>query len=68
MVQIMFNLALFAAWVALTAALTVGVSILGQNNPSLGGSSAFAIWLVGQLVIMSPLLVVIWRRRRMDFE
>jgi len=64
----MFNLALFAVWVALTAALTVGVSILGQNNPSLSGSSAFAVWLVGELVIMSPLLAVIWRRRRMDFE
>jgi hypothetical protein len=67
-VQIIMNLALFFVWMALTAALTAGVSILGEENPSISGASGFAMWLAGQLVILSPLILVAWKRRRYDFE
>ena len=66
--QIVVNLLLIALWAALTAALTVGVSVLGERNPQMGGLSAFGIWLVGQLIILLPLIRVLWRDRRMDFE
>lgn len=66
--QIVVNLLLFSLWVALTAAMTVGVSMLGERNPQMSGLAAFGIWLVGQLIILLPLIRILWRDRRLDFE
>lgn len=68
MVKILVNLLLFALWLGLTSALTVGVATLGQNNPGMSGGAAFGIWLVGELVILLPLIRVLWRDRALDFE
>ncbi len=68
MVQIIINLLLFGLWVALTAALTVGVSSLAADNPAVGSLPAFGIWLLGQLVILVPMVRILWRDRRFDFE
>ncbi len=68
MVQIFINLLLFVLWLVLTAGLTVGVSQLGAENPNFGGGASVLLWLVGELVILAPLLRIIWRDRRLDFE
>ncbi len=66
--QIVVNLLLFSLWVVLTAALTVGVSVLGDRNPQMSELAAVGIWLVGELIILLPLIRVLWRDRRLDFE
>ena len=68
MVTILLNLVYFAVWLGLTGALTVGVSRLSQDNPSFGGGLAVVTWLVGELIILSPILRIAWRDRRLDFE
>ncbi len=68
MLQIIMNLALFFVWMGLTAALTAGISVMSADNPAITGGVAFAIWLVGQLVILSPVILIAWKRRRYEFE
>ncbi|MAE96667.1 MAG: hypothetical protein CL910_18625 [Deltaproteobacteria bacterium] len=68
MVQILVNLLIFAVWLGLTAALTVGVATLGQDNPGMSGGAAFGLWLAGELVILAPFIRVLWRDRALDFE
>ncbi len=68
MVRILVNLLYFAVWLGLTGALTVGVSMLSQDNPSFGGGKAVVTWLIGELIILAPILRTAWRDRRLDFE
>ncbi len=68
MVQIILNLLLFGLWVVLTGALTVGVSNLAADNPAFGSLPAFGLWLLGQMIILIPMIRILWRDRRFDFE
>ncbi len=68
MLQIAVNLFLCVLWAALTALLTVGISILSKDNPDITGGTAFGMWLLGELVILSPFILLMWKRRRYEFE
>lgn len=60
--EIVMNLSIFLVWVVLSTGLARLIYALSEG-PGLGASGAVAIWLVGQLVILSPLLLKAWRHR-----
>ena len=62
MMQILFNLGLVAVWVALSAGLT-RVIYVASERAVIGDMGAVGLWLLGQLVILSPLVYVVWRDR-----
>lgn len=60
--EIVINLLLVVVWIGLSTGLVRLIATLNEST-RLGGSGAVALWLVGQLVILSPLLWIIWRDR-----
>jgi hypothetical protein len=62
MLEILKNLTLFAVWVFLSAALIYGIFLLTAEG-ALGGGAAVTLWLVGQLVILAPMVRILWVKR-----
>lgn len=65
--EITLNSFLFVLWVVLTAALVRGIAWAGETY-LLRGWQAFAIWMVGQFVILLPLVIFLWKHRRYDWD
>ena len=62
--EIAVNTFLFVVWLVLTAALLWGIYRVNDAAEfGISGSAAFGMWLVGQLVILTPIIRVIWRDR-----
>jgi hypothetical protein len=60
--QIVINLLLFLVWLLLTAGLVRGIHEITERTP-LGAGTAFALWIVGQFVLLSPIVWGAWRTR-----
>jgi hypothetical protein len=60
--QIAINLLVFAVWLLLTAGLVRGIYEITERT-TLGAGTAFALWMVGQFVLLSPLVWGAWRAR-----
>lgn len=65
--EILVNTLLFLVWLVLTAALVRGIAWAGDAW-LLKGWQAFAIWMLGQVIILSPLLTFLWRHRGYEWE
>jgi hypothetical protein len=62
MLEILKNTILFLLWVAASAALVYGIyQVTADANVS--GTASVMLWLVGQLLILSPLVRVLWVNR-----
>ena len=60
--EIVVNLLLVGVWIGLSAGLARLIFVFSESTP-IGGATAVILWLVGQLVILSPLIRIIWRDR-----
>ena len=63
MVEILKNTLLFALWVLLSAALVYGIFLAGEDG-AISGGTAVMMWLIGQLVILTPLIRILWVNRK----
>ena len=61
--QILVNSALALVWLALTVGLVRLIHQVGAEG-GLSPVAAVLAWLVGQLVILSPIVLIAWRRRK----
>jgi hypothetical protein len=60
--EIVTNLLLFGVWAVLSGALVWGVHGLDLRF-ALSPPVVLALWLVGQLVILTPVIGFLWRER-----
>ena len=65
--EILVNTLLFLVWLVLTGVLVRGIAWAGDAW-LLEGWQAFGLWMLGQLVILSPMLAFLWRNRRYEWE
>ena len=63
MLEIAKNLLFFVIWLALTVVLVWGIHTL-TTSQELGPAVSVVLWLLGQCVILSPLLWFIWSDRK----
>ena len=60
--QILLNTGLAFVWAALTVGLVRIIHQVGAEG-GLSPVAAVLLWLVGQLVILSPVVLMAWRKR-----
>lgn len=65
--DILVNTLLFVAWLVLTAVLARGIAWADEAYVLRGWQSVL-FWMVGQAVILTPLIAFLWRNRRYDWE
>jgi hypothetical protein len=60
--DILRNVVLFTIWLVLTAGLVRGIYEITERT-SLSGGTAFTLWIVGQFLLLSPVVRAAWRDR-----